>query len=41
MLRMYAAWIEAATETDIQAIKRAIEASPAARPAIPAPRTGC
>jgi hypothetical protein len=39
MLRMYAAWIEAATDTDIQAIKRAMEASPAARPAILTTRT--
>jgi hypothetical protein len=31
MLRMYAAWLEGATESDIHAIKRAMEKRPAAR----------
>lgn len=35
MLRMYAAWIEGATDADIQAIKQAIEAGPAARTRTP------
>ena len=30
MLRMYAAWIEGATDADIQAIKQAMDASPSA-----------
>jgi hypothetical protein len=35
MLRMYAAWLEGATESDIHAIKQAMERRPAARVAIP------
>src|SRR5882724_10459461 len=35
MLRMYAAWIEGATDADIQTIKQAIEAGPAARTGTP------
>jgi len=35
MLRMYAAWLEGATEADIHAIKQAMERRPAARAAIP------
>ena len=35
MLRMYAAWLEGATEADIHAIKQAMERRPAARVAIP------
>ena len=31
MLRMYAAWLEGATDADIQAIKQAMEKRPAAR----------
>jgi flavorubredoxin len=31
MLRMYAAWIEGATDADIQMIKQAMDASPSAR----------
>ena len=34
MLRMYAAWLEGATEADIHAIKQAIEMRPAARASI-------
>jgi hypothetical protein len=34
MLRMYAAWLEGATEADIHAIKQAMERRPAARAAI-------
>jgi hypothetical protein len=37
MLRMYAAWLEGATESDIHAIKQAMERRPAARAAIPEP----
>jgi hypothetical protein len=36
MLRMYAAWLEGATDSDIHAIKQAMERRPAARAAIPA-----
>ena len=35
MLRMYAAWLEGATEADIHVIKQAMERRPAARNAIP------
>jgi hypothetical protein len=35
MLRMYAAWLEGATEADINAIKQAMERRPGARVAIP------
>ena len=35
MLRMYAAWLEGATEADIHAIKQAMEKRPATRIAIP------
>jgi len=35
MLRMYAAWLEGTAESDIQAIKQAMERRPAARTAIP------
>jgi integrase len=35
MLRMYAAWIEGATDADIQAIKQAMEAGPALRTGTP------
>jgi hypothetical protein len=35
MLRMYAAWLEGATDADIRAIKLAMEKRPAARAAIP------
>jgi hypothetical protein len=35
MLRMYAAWIEGATDTDIQTIKQAIEVGPTERTGIP------
>jgi hypothetical protein len=35
MLRMYAAWLEGATDSDIHAIKQAREERPAARAAIP------
>ena len=35
MLRMYAAWLEGATESDIHAIKQAMERRPAARATIP------
>jgi hypothetical protein len=35
MLRMYAAWLDGATESDIHAIKQAMERRPAARVAIP------
>jgi integrase len=35
MLRMYAAWLEGATDADIRAIKEAMERRPAARAAIP------
>jgi integrase len=35
MLRMYAAWLEGATESDIRAIKQAMKTSPATRTAIP------
>jgi hypothetical protein len=31
MLRMYAAWLEGATESDIHAIKQAMEKRPTAR----------
>jgi integrase len=34
MLRMYAAWLDGATEADIQSIKQAMEKRPAARPAL-------
>jgi hypothetical protein len=34
MLRMYAAWLEGATEADIHAIKQAMEKRPDARAAI-------
>jgi hypothetical protein len=33
MLRMYAAWLDGATEADIHAIKKAMEKTPAARTA--------
>jgi hypothetical protein len=33
MLRMYAAWLDGATDTDIYAIKQAMERRPAARAA--------
>jgi hypothetical protein len=33
MLRMYAAWLEGATESDIQTIKQAMEKTPFARAA--------
>jgi hypothetical protein len=35
MLRMYAAWLDAATDVDIHAIKQAMERRPAARAVIP------
>jgi hypothetical protein len=35
MLRMYAAWLEGATESDIDAIKQAMERRPATRVATP------
>jgi flavorubredoxin len=35
MLRMYAAWLEGATDSDIHAIKQAMQRRPAARAAIP------
>jgi hypothetical protein len=35
MLRMYAAWLEGATESDIHAIKQAVEGRPYARASIP------
>jgi hypothetical protein len=35
MLRVYAAWLEGATESDIHAIKQAMERRPVARDAIP------
>ena len=35
MLRMYAAWLDGATEADIQSIKQVMEKRPAARAAIP------
>ena len=35
MLRMYAAWLEGATDSDIHAIKQAMERRPAVRNAIP------
>jgi hypothetical protein len=35
MLRMYAAWLDGATESDIHAIKQAMERRPATRAAIP------
>jgi integrase len=35
MRRMYASWLEGATETDIHAVKQAIESRPTARIAIP------
>ncbi len=38
MLRMYAAWLDGATEADIHAIKNAMEKRPAACAAIPDPR---
>src|ERR1700679_2869244 len=38
MLRMYAAWLEGATEADIHAIKRSMETRPAARNKIPIQR---
>jgi len=34
MLRLYAAWLEGATESDICAIKQAMESKPTARTAI-------
>ena len=39
MLRMYAAWLEGATEADIHAIKKAMEKRPAARAAFLDSRT--
>jgi len=33
MLRMYAAWLEGATDSDIHAIKQSMEKRPAARAA--------
>jgi integrase len=39
MLRMYAAWLDGATDSDIHAIKHAMERRPATRVAIPAART--
>jgi hypothetical protein len=38
MLRMYAAWLDGATDSDIHAIKQAMERRPAADAAIPAER---
>jgi len=35
MLRMYAAWLDGATDTDIHAIKQAMEKRPVVRAAIP------
>src|SRR5271168_2183330 len=35
MLRMYAAWLDGATESDVHAIKQAMEGTPAARAAMP------
>jgi hypothetical protein len=39
MLRMYAAWLEGATEADIHAIKKAMEKTPFARAEFFASRT--
>ena len=39
MLRMYAAWLEGATDSDIHAIKKAMEKTPAARAALLDSRT--